>query len=360
MRQLAPEVVVEHLDPLLDEDISPPLVRRLAGLYSPLIQRSPKAWGAIYHSFNNRPAFAVVRGVFGRRVRRIIGRALATHDADLLLSVHPLLNHVAQQAIKRSGRPRGLVVVVTDLVDFHLGWMFGTADVVVVPTERAWRECLAGGVPADRLRLLGLPVDLRFRPPAPGEKEYLRRRFALAEDRFTILVSGGGEGSGRLLQQVRALARGGGEWQLIVVCGRNEKLRARLSRVDFRHRAVILGFVNNMPDLLRASDLAVGKAGPGAIGEALATGLPILLTSYLPGQETQNVDFVTETGIGRYTPKPEQLLETVRELAPRGSAAYRQLAERAAAISRPYASLDVARLCLEVARSYRASGQASR
>jgi 1,2-diacylglycerol 3-beta-galactosyltransferase len=361
LTQLDPQLHVSKLDPLMGLDSSPGLVRRLVALYSPIIQRSPAIWGALYHGFNNRPAFATVRGIFGGRVRRIIASALREADPDLVISVHPLLNHVAWQAIRRSGRPRGLVTVVTDLVEFHLGWMFTRSDLTVVPTEGARNEVLAAGVPADRVQLLGLPVDLRFRPPAPGEKAALRRRFGIDEKRFTILVSGGGEGSGKLLTQVRALARRDvGDWQLIVVCGRNEKLRRRLSRVNFHSRALILGFVDNMPELMRAADLVVSKAGPGAIGEALATEVPILLTSYLPGQETPNVTFVTESGLGRYTPKPDELLAAVRELAAPGSEAWRLMSERAAEISRPYASLDIARECLRVAARYRAAVQASR
>lgn len=358
--QLDPQAKIAKLDPLMGADSSPGLVRRLAGLYSPIIQRSPPLWGALYHGFNNRPVFAAVRGVFGGRIRRIIGNAIRAQDPDLVLSVHPLLNHVAWQAIRRGGRPRGLVTVITDLVEFHLGWMFPHSDLTIVPTEGARQECLAASLPADKVQLLGLPVDLRFRPPAPGEKAALRRRFGLDQDRFTILVSGGGEGSGKLLTQVRALARRAGDWQLIVVCGRNEKLRRRLARVNFKSRALILGFVDNMPDLMRAGDLVVSKAGPGAIGEALATEVPILLTSYLPGQETPNVTFVTESGLGLYTPKPEQLLEAVQELAQSGSERWRSMSERAAEISRPYASLDIAHQCLLVAGRYRAAGQASR
>ena len=359
--QLEPAATVNKLDPLLGVDTSPRLVRRLAGLYSPIIQRSPALWGALYHGLNNRPAFAAVRGVFGGRIRRILTAAVHEHDPDLVISVHPLLNHVAWQAIRRGGRPRGLVTVITDLVEFHLGWMFRHADLTIVPTEKARLECLAAGLPDSRVRLLGLPVDLRFRPPAPGEKASLRRRFGLDQKRFTILVSGGGEGSGKLLTQVRALARrDGSDWQLIVICGRNDKLRRRLARVDFQPPALILGFVDNMPDLMRAADLVVSKAGPGAIGEALATEVPILLTSYLPGQETPNVTFVTESGLGLYTPKAEQLLSAVRELAQPTSARYAAMAERAAEISRPYASLDIASECLRVAAGYRAAGQASR
>jgi 1,2-diacylglycerol 3-beta-galactosyltransferase len=302
----------------------------------------------------------MVRGVFGGRIRRIIATAIRDLDPDLVLSVHPLLNHVAWQAIRRAGRPRGLVTVITDLVEFHLGWMFPRSDLTIVPTEKAREECLAAGLPPDHVQLLGLPVDLRFRPPAPGEKAALRRRFGLDQDRFTILVSGGGEGSGKLLTQVRALARGGGDWQLVVVCGRNEKLRRRLARVEFHPRALILGFVDNMPDLMRASDLVVSKAGPGAIGEALATEVPIILTSYLPGQETPNVTFVTESGLGLYAPKPDQLRQVVSELAQPGSQQWRSMAERAAEIAHPYASLDIARECLRVAARYSAAGQSSR
>jgi len=361
IHQLEPGARVTKLDPLMGEESSPRLVRRLAGLYSPIIQRSPALWGALYHGLNNRPAFAAVRGVFGGRIRRILSEALRELDPDLVLSVHPLLNHVSWHAIRRGARPRGLVTVITDLVEFHLGWMFPHSDLTVVPTEKARAECVAAGLPDERVQLLGLPVDLRFRPPAPGEKAAIRRRLGLDQRLFTILVSGGGEGSGKLLTQVRALARrDGGEWQLIVICGRNEKLRRRLARVEFQPRALVLGFVDNMPDLMRAADLVVSKAGPGAIGEALATEVPILLTSYLRGQETPNVTFVTESGLGLYTPKPDQLLSAVRELAQPDSARWRAMVERAAEISRPYASLDIAHECLRVAAQYRAAGQASR
>jgi 1,2-diacylglycerol 3-beta-galactosyltransferase len=119
----------------------------------------------------------------------------------------------------------------------------------------------------------------------------------------------------------------------------------------------VLGFVDNMPELMRAADLLVSKAGPGAIGEALATGVPIVLTSYLPGQETENVSFVTETGIGRYAPQPDLLLETVADLTADGGRLCRQMAERASKLSYPYAALDIARQSLRLAEARRAATQ---
>src|SRR5205807_1242623 len=124
-------------------------------------------------------------------------------------------------------------------------------DLVVVPSEGAYDECRAHHVPSERLKVLGLPVSLRFRPAAPGEREALRRRFGLDESRFTVLVIGGGEGSAGMIEQVRALCWSEQPWQVIAVCGRNERLRRRLSRVRFRTPTTILGFVGHMPELMR-------------------------------------------------------------------------------------------------------------
>jgi 1,2-diacylglycerol 3-beta-galactosyltransferase len=207
------------------------------------------------------------------------------------------------------------------------------------------------------VKLLGLPVDLRFRPPAPGEKQALRRRFGLDQHRFTVLVMGGAAGVGHLAAQVRALTTERAPWQLVVVCGRNEKLRRRLYELESATPMLVLGFVDYMPELMRACDLVVTKAGPGAIAEALATGLPLVITGFLPGQESPNVDFVVDSGIGAFAPKEDDLRDEVRVLA-EGGPTWREMSRRAEEMAHPYASSDIARECLLLASRYKASTQA--
>jgi 1,2-diacylglycerol 3-beta-galactosyltransferase len=349
--------VVTVADPLMAQ--GPAVVRRLTSLYSPMIQRSRVAWGAVYHTSNTKPTFAAIRAIFGPGVRKATVELIKQHDPDVLLSVHPLLNHMTYQAIQKCGRPRALMTVITDLVDFHRGWTFSRADLVVVPTELARKVAIRRRVPPDRVKLLGLPVDLRFRPSAPGEKQALRRRFGLNESPFTILVMGGAAGAGSLLKQVRVLAWEPQQWQVVAVCGRNEKLRRRLARVRFATPTLVLGFVDYMPELMRACDVAVTKAGPGAIAEALATGLPLVITGFLPGQESPNVDYVVRSGVGKFSPKEDDLLEEIRVLA-EGGPTWRDMSRRAAELAHPYASSDIARECLLLAARYRASAQASR
>lgn len=346
LKLLDPTCIVTVADPLIGQ--GPAITRRLAALYGPVIQRSRAAWGAVYHTSNTRATFAAIRAVFGPGVRKVVQQLLKQHDPDVVLSVHPLLNHIAYQAIRRGGRPRALMTVITDLVDFHRGWTFSQADLVIAPTERARKVALRRRVPADRVKLLGLPVDLRFRPPAPREKQALRRRFGLDEQRFTVLVMGGAAGVGHLAGQVRALAADPHSWQLIVVCGRNEKVRRRLTELALATPTLTLGFVDYMPELMRACDVAVTKAGPGAIAEALATGLPVIITGFLPGQESPNVDFVVQSGFGAYAPKEEELFDEVRVLA-EGGPTWREMSRKAEEMARPYASSDIARECLLLA-----------
>src|SRR5438309_4920623 len=170
---------------------------------------------------------------------------------------------------------------------------------------------------------------------------------------------GGAAGVGHLAAQVRSLAEGAHPWQLVVVCGRNEKLRRRRSALDASAPMLVLGFVAYMPELMRACDLVVTKAGPGAIAEALATGLPLVITGFLPGQESPNVDFVVESRIGAFAPKESDLLDEVRVMA-EGGPTWREMSAKAEDMAHPYASSDIARECLLLAARDRASVHASR
>jgi 1,2-diacylglycerol 3-beta-galactosyltransferase len=355
-------VRVDLCDPLIGQGRL--VARRLSSLYPTIIKRTPAGWGAIFHASNTAPSFAAIRAALHAQLRPVLRRALRAGEPDVVLSVHPLLNHITAAVLRREPRRRALMTVVTDLVDIHRGWTSRAADLLVVPTEEAERAARRRGLSADRVCLLGMPVDLRFRPAELGEPAAIRRRLGLDEVRPTVLVTGGGEGSGGLLDQVRALSQRSHLWQVIAVCGRNERLRQRLLGLRFETPTLVLGFVDDMPDLLRAADLAVGKAGPGAISEALASAVPLVLTSYLPGQERGNVRYVTEAGVGRYAPRPDALLGAVSELLCGDTCAYDEMRSRAAGLARPHAALDAAGACLELAArsrgAYRAASQASR
>jgi 1,2-diacylglycerol 3-beta-galactosyltransferase len=358
LRRLEPDVRVTWCDPLIGQGKA--IARRVGSLYPTIIKRSPRTWGAIFHASNNPASFVAIKAALRAQLRPVLERQIAVADPDVVISVHPLLNHVTASLLSRGRRSRALVTVVTDLVDVHRGWACRRADLVIVATEAARAAALRRRLRPDRVLNLGLPVDLAFRPAEAGEKQALRRRLGLDEERPTALLVGGGEGTGGLLTQAQVLAADTNPWQVIVICGRNQALRRRLLSCSFETPTLVLGFVDDMPELMRASDLVVGKGGPGAVAEAIASGLPIVITSFLPGQERGNVRYVREAGAGRYAPRPRRLLTAVTDLLGGDGSVQRDMAARARALSRPQATLQIAAACLRIARAYRADAQASR
>jgi processive 1,2-diacylglycerol beta-glucosyltransferase len=131
----------------------------------------------------------------------------------------------------------------------------------------------------------------------------MRRKHGLDEDRFTILFSAGGFGVGPVEHIIEALSGLIRPAQVVVVCGRNEELRARLTSVVPRFTRTpgvefqLLGFTTEMDELMAASDLFVGKPGGLTTSEALAKGMPMVVINPIPGQEERNSDHLLEEGI---------------------------------------------------------------
>lgn len=141
-----------------------------------------------------------------------------------------------------------------------------------------------------------------------------------------------------------ALGRRPGRSQLVVVCGRNEAVQADLDARAWPDnvRVAVLGFVSDMERYMGAADVLVSKAGPGTIAEAAAMGLPCVLSSFLPGQEAGNVDFVADAGFGALHEHPASIGRTVREWLDK-PAQLEGMAEAALAAARPDATADIAR-----------------
>ncbi len=342
------------LDPFVQA--APRVVGGLVGLYSPITRYAPWLWGAMYHATNSRAAVAALRGSALRLVEPGLAQVISTLRPALVVSFHPLLNHAASRALRRVSGPRiPLATVITDLVDVHAAWTCADVDAVVTASPGGLDRARRAGVPADRCFDLGLPVDDSFASPAPAgsARRSLRQRLGLSPDRFTVLLTGGGEGSGGLARRARALLDAGLDVDVVVICGRNtraraelDSLRASLARPEVLH---VLGFVTNMAEWMRACDLLVSKAGPGTVAEALCSRAPLLLTSFLPGQERGNVDFVVDTGAGRYVPRLRDMVDAVGELSQPGSPSLASMREALRHAARPQATAQIADLVARLA-----------
>jgi UDP-N-acetylglucosamine:LPS N-acetylglucosamine transferase len=139
-----------------------------------------------------------------------------------------------------------------------------------------------------------------------------------ARERPSLLVMGGGAGTGPLAPLVRALSQGLPDHRIIVVCGWNARLRRRLERWA-KPNVEVHGFVQNVPELMAQSDVVITKAGPVTIMEAVAAGRPLIVTDWVGMQERDNVQFVVDQGLGLFCPRVKDLCDAVRDVYARYS-----------------------------------------
>ena len=290
---------------------------QLGVAYSTALRYAPPVYGALYYATNGRRRYkALVRfcePLYRERLRDLF----LSYKPDVIVSVHPLLNHAALRARVDAGMTHiPLVTVITDLGKVHESWLLPQADAVVVPAREVYDRALSRGIPPSRLRLLGQPIHPKF-DDVVGTKEELRAQLGLPQDQQVVMLMAGGEGGGKLLPTTLALAKTRLDAHLLVVCGRNEPLRERLEEMKqtLGVPMTVLGFTDKIPEYFRAVDLLVTKAGPGTLAEANAAKLPVVVYDYVPGQERGNVDFVRHNGLGAVALHgAAQVVQAVRSL----------------------------------------------
>ncbi len=325
-------------------------LRHMSRWYSWSIRYTPWLYGKVFQLTNHTVIFRTVAQVLYPLLGYRLAELLDQLRPDAVVCVHPLVNHVALRARARVRLPVPVVTLMTDLVTPHAGWIAPRVDSCIVPTETAREVCRRGGVPESKIHVLGMPVDLEF--TAPGDKAALRRKLGLRPELPMVLLVGGGEGAGKLAEFADAIWRANIPLQLIVVTGRNQRLRRRLQRraehlpAGRRQKCRILGFVHNMHELMGAADILVTKAGPSTISEAIACRLPLVLTGYLPGQEEGNVAYVCEQGIGLLAETPPQLVATLAECLRPGSPLLECMRANMVVLQNPLAARSIARFLL--------------
>ncbi len=324
------------------EDYSRFPLREAVKLYGPTIRYNPKLYGRFFHLSNQPKRFSAVTTVATPLIHNGLLRLITTVQPDVIVSIHPMLNHVTIEALRDLNLPIPFLTVVTDLVSAHSSWFAPGATSYVVPTEQARQLSFKRGLDPERVHVLGMPIDPKFTLPV-ATKEELCRKFELEPGLPVVLLVGGGDGAGGLPSAVRTISQARLPVQLLIVTGRNKRLYVHLQRTrsHLRVPAKVYGFVQNMPELMHAADVIITKAGPGTICEALACNLPIILSGYVPGQEEGNVDFVVSNGVGVIARNPLELAAALRRLVKPGSQVLRWQLENAKRISRPNASFDI-------------------
>jgi processive 1,2-diacylglycerol beta-glucosyltransferase len=292
--QAAPEVdVVQKLDIL--ESTNEVYRTLYDDGYFALVEAVPWLVGWGYDA--NDPPFKLAHwtSLWDRINTTATAKAIKAFRPDIIVCTHFLPTRLVSLMLTRGVLESRLAVVTTDY-DFQGLWLSSPFNHFFVARDETKAHMAAIGVPADRITVSGIPVRLGLGDAV--DREAVLTRYGLRPDRPTLLISAGAAGGVYTQTIVQQTLRMGNEFQAVVVCGRNDQLRSQIEGlVAFnRDRYRVLGYTNDMPDLMRAATLFVGKPGGLTSSECMAAGLPMVLIHPIPGQEVRNSDFLLEEG----------------------------------------------------------------
>ena len=282
--------------------------------YEKSAKYTPKAWGGVYKmSDANIVSKHEYKGnLFNTLLASKLKKLLKERKPDLIIGTHPF-PMIALSTLKKKYPYRNafnsffvppLISVLTDYTA-HSTYIQDEIDYYIAGDEYVKEVLISEGVDGDKIKPYGIPVEKSFLEHR--EKSVVLEELGLAPDKFTVLLMGGSFGAGNIKDTLKELLEIDRDFQIIVITGRNEtlkeKLEKSLEKYTIDKNISILGFTQDMNDILSAVDIIVSKPGGLTTTECLLKELPMIIPYYIPGQEEENMDFLSNCGAALRTSK---------------------------------------------------------
>jgi len=310
--------------------------------YLQVINRVPQLWSSLYDWLDQKKSFTANFRIL-YNVKKTLIRLLDVFRPHVVVSVFPAYPYLLDKILGPAGNesPCQRVIVVTDSITVNAIWYRCSADYFLVPNEESATVLRDAGVRSEIIKNFGFPVSPKFAAgkfaPEPSQKS----------DRKVLYMINAGWASA--VELTRRLVELPGI-NLTVTTGRSEKLGAAINRLrstaakDF----AVIGWTNELPALLQSSHLLISKAGGATVQEAIAAGCPMIINQIVPGQEEGNAQLMVRTGSGVIAASPESTIGEVRRIFAGEAQVWRTMAAHIRRLSRPAASLEIARFLMSL------------
>lgn len=297
--------------------------------YEKSAKYTPKAWGGVYkltetnlisrNEFKDNPLTSLV----SRKLKKLID----IKKPDLIIGTHPFpmiaLSTLKRNSISYANNESNtfteslhkyyenlnippLVTVLTDYTT-HSAYIQNEIDYYIAGHEYVKELLIEDGIDSDKIKPYGIPVEKSFL--SHRDRAVVLSELNLDPNKFTVLLMGGSFGAGSIKDTLSELISIDRDFQIIVVAGRNKSLKDKLDKTialnqdNIDKKICVLGFTDKMNDLLASVDILVSKPGGLTTTESLLKEVPMIVPYFIPGQEEENLDFLSNCGASLRTSK---------------------------------------------------------
>ena len=339
-----PDAEIKNIDLL---DYSSSLIKFAYGkAYLDLVKALPELYAYSYKHYEPVKNFIKPRFLFDKFNFSDFLKIVGEFNPDVVVTTHFIAGAVVESYKQKNGKNYKIVLTLTDY-EFHPLWLVGGVDLFAVATVEVKHTLVYYGVNQEKIIISGIPVDPKF--SGFQDKNELRKKYGLHNASPVVLISAGSFGMTPLVQVIHEFKKIPNDFQMIVVCGKNNELKKDLEAKQLNEARLkkVFGFVDFMDKLMAVSDFLITKPGGITVSESIASGLPMMLIEPIPGQEEANAAYLCEQGAAvqaRDLPvliyKFNQLLAEPHKLA--------QMSENAKTIGRPDAAAKIVERTLKL------------
>lgn len=267
--------------------ISNSLDKLSTAAYREIAKKLPNLWGKIY--FNSQKG---ILGQLSSNTNKFMAIKLKNlvkeKQPDIIISTHPFSSQMICYLKRKNKINTKLATILTDFAS-HEQWLIGHeyTDYFFVSNNDMKHQLSNYGITASKIHVTGIPLSDRFLEDFDKDKIY--KEFNLNPNKKVILFFGGGEfglGKDRTLKIFDSIINNLLDFQIIAIAGKNEKMKESfeiiVNNLKAMNRVKVLGFTNQVPELMKISYIVVTKPGGLTSTESLASSLPMLIINPIP------------------------------------------------------------------------------
>jgi processive 1,2-diacylglycerol beta-glucosyltransferase len=274
--------------------------------YELLASKFPTLYGELYKFSNSDQLSPIAIGAIRRSEKAYTKKVIEEFNPDLIVTTHPFAA-AAIGGLKMSGEiSQPVIAIVTDFIA-HMAYLSEGIDHYIVGSPFTKKKLERAGILAKRIHAFGIPVSKEFyNNESPKNSE------------FTILVMGGSMGLSQMKEVVEELIEELSDLKLIIVTGNNKELYDKLEdeykeQID-KKQIELYGFTKEVHKLMDQAHLVVTKPGGLTVSESIVKEVPLIVPFYIPGQEYENLMFLSLHGAAIGVDNPEMIPVVITHL----------------------------------------------
>lgn len=286
-------VVCEMLDTF--EYINPLLADSIDNGYMFSTKYFPETYGKAYDKFDRHDEkwdkhspVTILSKIVSNKLKTYI----TDYAPDIIIGTHSyacmMMTYLREKGIVTCP----LVGIITDFT-VHPFWESTELDYYVIPNDLLKNRAIKKGIPNEKILPLGIPIRKQFATKIPKEGA---RNILGIENKTTFLVMMGSMGFGNIVKDLQSIDDLEEDFQILCVCGKNEKMKKEIESIRWNKKVIPYGFVDNVDVMMDASDIIITKPGGLTSSEFLAKKLPAIIMNPIPGQENRNTEFLVNNG----------------------------------------------------------------